>query len=648
MSCSCGCCGTHNDGHSHTKEKSFIKEYGQLLLSGVLLAAGIASDYWELEWFQNFYVRLVWYTLAYLPVGLPVLKEAVESMMHREYFNEFTLMTIATLGAFYIGEYPEGVAVMLFYSLGELFQDRAVDRAKKNIEKLIDVRPETATLCKGEQLISLHPDQVSVGDILLIRPGERISLDGKLLEGAAHFDTSALTGESVPREIEEGGEVLAGMIVTDRVIKIEVNRPYNQSTLARILELVEHASEHKAPAELFIRKFARVYTPAVTLLALLIVLLPYLYSVAVGTFEFVFDDWLYRALVFLVISCPCALVVSIPLGYFGGIGTASRMGILFKGSNYLDRITQLNTVVFDKTGTLTKGKFEVQSYKSAGMGSQELLQYAASAEQFSSHPIAAAIVEKAGQLAVSLLASEDTEEIAGYGIRCKIDEKEVLVGKSALLERFAIPCPDDLGTLTETVVVCAVDRTYAGCLLLADSVKPEVPEAIRELKKEGIRQTVILSGDRQSIVTELAAETGIDAGYGDLLPADKVSHLEKLKAGRGTVTAFVGDGMNDAPALAISDIGIAMGGLGSDAAIETADVVIQNDSPSKVATAIRVGKATRRIVWENIGFAFAVKLIILILGALGMASLWEAVFADVGVAFLAILNAVRLQITYKE
>lgn len=641
----CSCCA-----HGCASEKevevrnSIFQEYWKAGLSFILLISGIIMNALDFSFFHKEYVALIWYIVAYLPVGLPVIKEAWESMKEKDYFSEFTLMIVATIGAFYIGEYPEGVAVMLFYTIGELFQDKAVDKAKRNIGALLDVRPEKALVLRDNSLITESPKNVKVGEIIEIKSGERVPLDGVMLGEVAAFNTAALTGESIPRNIREGEEVLAGMIVTDKVIRIKVTRPFDKSALARILELVQNASERKAPAELFIRKFARIYTPIVIGLAVLIVLLPFVYSFIDTQFAFVFNDWLYRALVFLVISCPCALVVSIPLGYFGGIGAASRLGILFKGGNYLDAITKINTVVFDKTGTLTKGTFEVQECKSAsGISEKELIGMVASVESDSTHPIAKAIVNYAKLQNVELLPVTGTKEFAGFGLEAMVDGTPVLVGNCRLLSKFNIEYPAELLQITDTIVVCAIGTDYAGYLLLADTLKDDAKKAIDDLKMLHIKNIQILSGDKQSIVTNFAEKLGITSAYGDLLPEGKVRHLEELRQDGTNQIAFVGDGMNDAPVLALSHVGIAMGGLGSDAAIETADVVIQTDQPSKVAEAIKVGKLTRRIIWQNVSLAFGVKLLVLILGAGGIATLWEAVFADVGVALLAIMNAVRIQ-----
>ena len=643
----CSCCAhTHEcapEKHIEKKESIFA-EYWKVGLSFILLISGIIMNALELPFFREGYFSLIWYIVAYLPVGLPVMKEAWESMKDKDYFSEFTLMFVATLGAFYIGEYPEGVAVMLFYSVGELFQEKAVDKAKRNIGALLDVRPEEAAVVRDGRVIIENPQNVKVGETIEIKTGGRVPLDGMMLNEVAAFNTAALTGESVPRSIRMGEEVLAGMIVTDKVIRIKVIRPFDKSALARILELVQNASERKAPAELFIRKFARVYTPIVIGLAVLIVLLPFIYSLITPQFLFTFNDWLYRALVFLVISCPCALVVSIPLGYFGGIGAASRLGILFKGGNYLDAVTKINTVVFDKTGTLTNGTFEVQSCNcESGVSEEELIRMIASVESSSTHPIAKAVVNYAGRRDIELSSVTDSKEYAGLGLEAAVNGIQVLAGNGRLLSKFQIEYPPELLSITDTIVVCAIGNKYAGYLLLSDSLKEDARIAIQNLKALGIQNIQILSGDKQSIVSNFAEKLGISEAYGDLLPDGKVKHLEELRQHTENQVAFVGDGMNDAPVLALSNVGIAMGGLGSDAAIETADVVIQTDQPSKVAEAIKVGKLTRRIVWQNISLAFGVKLLVLILGAGGLATLWEAVFADVGVALIAIMNAVRIQ-----
>lgn len=659
----CNCC--HESGCDTGKKRN---QYLPAAVSLLMLLAGITMNYFGVFSLRG--TAFVWYAIAYLPVGLPVLKEALHGLRRREFFNEFTLMGIATIGAFCIGEYPEGVAVMLFYSIGEQFQEQAVSRARRHIRALLDIRPETATVLRGRQPVEVHPQQVAVGEVIEVKAGERVPLDGKLESPQAAFNTAALTGESVPRTIRQGESVLAGMIATDRVVQLRIDKPYNESALSRILAMVQDAAERKAPVELFIRRFSRIYTPVVVALALLIVPVPFVYSLIEPSFSFVFNDWFYRALVFLVISCPCALVVSIPLGYFGGIGAASRAGILFKGGNYLDAITKVNTVVFDKTGTLTRGVFEVRRVESvlAG-GEEELLSYVAAAEEKSNHPVARAIMRYASCSGEKYFAPTSygttpvgannylsnpatqlpplqVEEIAGHGLKASINGKEVWVGNGQLLRQNGISYPYELDGIADTTIFCAVNRQYAGYLVLADEPKPDARLAIRELKRLNIDNIQILSGDKQEIVSNLGESLGIRQAYGDLLPEGKVKHMEALKSNPAHCVAFVGDGINDAPVLALSDVGIAMGGLGSDAAIETADVVIQTDQPSKIATAIRIGRATRRIVWQNISLAFGVKLIVLLLGAGGMATLWEAVFADVGVALIAILNAIRIQKSY--
>ncbi|WP_280747494.1 heavy metal translocating P-type ATPase [Parabacteroides sp. PF5-9] len=608
-----------------------------------MLIAGIIFSATDLSFFSNNWIRLAWYIIAYIPVGIPVIMEAWESIRQKDVFSEYTLMSIATIGAFFIGEYPEGVAVMLFYAVGELFQDSAVNRAKRSISALLDVRPETATVIKTNRTETVSPEDVNVGDIVEVKVGERVPLDGILLNESASFNTSALTGESVPRTIRKDEEVFAGMILTDNVSRIEVTKPFGMSALARILDLVQNATEKKAPAEQFIRKFARIYTPIVVVLAALIVLLPLAYSAINPAFDYVFYDWIYRGLVFLVISCPCALVISIPLGYFGGIGAASRNGILFKGSNYLEAITKVNTVVMDKTGTLTQGVFKVQKIVPANhLLETDLVNIVASVETQSTHPIAKAIVEYAKQQNIEIIKPEIVNEIAGHGLQASIDKKIVLVGNPKLLTKNSIEFPAEITTIPETIVTCAIDGLYAGYILVADAPKEDAFIAVNALRELGIKNIVMLSGDKQAIVSKLATELNIGQAYGDLLPEGKVEYVEQLKSDPSNNIAFIGDGINDAPVLAMSDVGIAMGGLGSDVAIETADVIIQTDQPSRIATAIRIGKATRRIVIQNISLAFGVKLIVLILGAGGIATLWEAVFADVGVSLLAILNAIRI------
>ena len=634
----CGC--GHGTCHTGNNRKTSLR----LWFSFAVLISGIACQSLDTAFFRPSWVRLCWFFVGWLSVAIPIMKEAWETIRHKDFFNEFTLMLLASLGAFYIGEYPEAVAVMLFYAVGEMFQDCAVDKARSHIKSLLDVRPQTATVRRDGRWQTVAPETVGVGEEIEVKTGERVPLDGVLLEPETAFNTAALTGESVPRMIGQGEEILAGMIPTERVVRLRTVRGYTDSALSRILDMVQNAASRKAPTEQFIRRFARIYTPIVIALAVLIVLLPFGYSLIDPQFVFTFNDWLYRALVFLVISCPCALVVSIPLGYFGGIGAASRLGILFKGGNYLDAVTKINTVVFDKTGTLTKGTFEVQDCKCvSGISEKELVRMIASVESDSTHPIAKAIVNYAKLQDIGLAVVTNTKEFAGLGLEAIIDGTSVLVGNSRLLSKFSIKYPAELQSVTDTIVVCAIGGSYAGYLLLADALKDDAKTAIDNLKALNIENIQILSGDKQSIVTNFAEKLGISKAYGDLLPDGKVKHLEELRKNEANQIAFVGDGMNDAPVLALSHVGIAMGGLGSDAAIETADVVIQTDQPSKVAEAIKVGKLTRRIIWQNVSLAFGVKLLVLILGAGGLATLWEAVFADVGVALLAIMNAVRIQ-----
>ena len=635
------CAHTHTHagdcGHTHDQQGT-----GCLILSFLLLVGGVILRYLQLPFWMIPGVEMLWFLLAFLPVGFPVMVEVWKSIRQKDIFNEFSLMLLATIGAFCIGEYPEGVAVMLFYSVGERVQHRAVDRARRNIRRLLDVRPEKALVLRQGKEQSVFPGEVEVGEMIMVKPGERIPLDGLLQEEYALFDTSALTGESLPRTINRGEEVLAGMIVSGQAIRLKVTKPYEQSALARILALVQDASERKAPAELFIRRFARIYTPVVFLLALSIMLLPALVAAFHPGFDYFFKDWAYRGLVFLVISCPCALVISVPLGYFGGIGAASRKGILFKGGNYLDAITHVNTVVFDKTGTLTTGHFQVSSMEADTVSSQRLLSILLTLEEKSTHPVAQAVTRYALQEGAGRIGVTHLQEYPGYGLEGVIEGKNVLVGNIRLLTDRGITVPAGISERVATVVVCAIAGKYAGHLLLSDTLKADAVEAIGRLKQLHIDNIQLLSGDKKEIVAIFAKTLGIRHARGGLLPEDKAAYLEKLNAEAGVSAAFVGDGMNDAPVLALSDVGIAMGGLGADAAIESADVVIQTDQPSKVATAISIGRATRRIVKQNIAGAIGVKSLILIAGACGFVTLWAAVFADVGVALLAVLNSVRI------
>ena len=606
-------------------------------ISLALLLAGIAFDYFDAPFFSGL-VRPVWFGVAYLLVGWKVLRSAIQSIPSGNVFNEFLLMSIATVGAFAIGEYAEGVAVMLFYTVGELFQDAAVNRAKRSIRALLEIQAtEVAVLRAGQRLV-LDPKQVVVGDVMEVRPGEKVALDGTLQTARASFNTAALTGESVPQTKQAGELVLAGMINQDTLSQIQVTAGYQDTKLSQILALVQDAVGRKAKTQQFITTFARVYTPIVVGLAVLLTLLPYFFVDG-----YVFRDWLYRALVFLVISCPCALVISIPLGYFGGIGAASKVGVLFKGSNFLDVLRGVDTVVMDKTGTLTQGVFAVQRVQPAA-GQPDPARFvalAAALEAKSTHPIAQAVVAHAGP-AEEALAVADVEEIAGHGLRGTVAGQWVLAGNTRLLRKFGVAYPAEVDELTDSLVVVAVDNQYAGYLTVADELKPDAAQAVRELRAAGITRLIMLSGDKDSIVQRVAAALGLDEAHGGLLPEDKARYVQQyLDAGRKL--AFVGDGVNDAPVVALADVGIAMGGLGSDATIETADVVIQTDHPSKIATARRIAVATHKVVWQNIWLAFIVKAVVLALGAGGLATMWEAVFADVGVALLAILNAVRIQ-----
>ena len=614
------------------EERNFLKP----AVSLAMLLAGIIMSAAGVEWFASQTVRLVWYVVAFLPVGLGVMKEAWEQAAKGDVFSEFMLMSVASIGAFVIGEYPEAVAVMLFYCIGETLQDMAVDRARDNIKSLMEFRPDHASVVSGQSVVVKAPADVRPGDIIEVKPGERVPLDGELIGSAAAFNTAALTGESVPRTIEQGGEVLAGMISSDSVVRLRVLHPESQSAVSRILSMVEEASERKAPAELFIRKFARIYTPVVIALAVLTVVVPWLWSLADAGFAYDFDTWFYRALIFLVISCPCALVISVPLSYFGGIGAASKHGILFKGGNYLDAITHIDTVVFDKTGTLTTGEFSVVRVDCEDRDG--LIDTVAAIERGSNHPIAKVIVSAAKN---ANLTATDVKDVPGYGLTAVVDGHSWAVGTLKLLEREGVAYPAELASVPETIVACAEDGRYEGCLFLADTLKDDACRAVSQLRQNGVGRVEILSGDKQALVDRVAGELKVDKGYGDLLPEGKVSHIDEARRG-GRKVAFVGDGINDAPVLALSDVGIAMGALGADMAIETADVVIQTDQPSKVAAAIRIGRLTRRIVAQNITFAIGVKVLVMALGLAGMANLWGAVFADVGVALLAVLNSTRI------
>ncbi len=638
------CCSTddnHNHGdshddHNHSENTSNFKTYIPAVFSFVMLIAGIAFDYFDVFPFFKGWVRLAWYGVAYLPVGIPVMKEGWVSIKNGDFFTEFLLMSIATLGAFALKEYPEGVAVMLFYTVGELFQAAAVKSSKKNIKALLDVRPNEALVYRNSDFVSEDPESVGIGEKIQVRVGEKIPLDGMLLSPKASLNTAAITGESKPDSVAKGEKVFAGSINLDTVIEIETTAEFKNSSIARILDLVQNATARKSKTELFIRKFARIYTPVVVFLAIGLTLLPYFF-----VDSYVFGDWLYRALIFLVISCPCALVISIPLGYFGGLGAASRNGILFKGASFLDAITKVNTVVMDKTGTVTKGVFKIKNILSNTFEEAKFMKYLMAMEEQSTHPIAKAILEYKTE-GTDFKATE-VSEIAGKGLKGRVDGKTVLVGNKALLVSQGIEVPLETDNIVESIVMVAIDGKFAGYVTIADELKEDAQSAVQLIRKAGISKIIMLSGDKDSITQQVAKELGIDQAKGGLLPEDKLNEVERLMRQPDTKVAFIGDGINDAPVLAASDVGIAMGGLGSDVAIETADVIIQTDQPSKIARAIEIGRSTRHIVWQNIALAFGVKAFVLILGAGGLATMWEAVFADVGVALLAILNAVRLQ-----
>jgi Cd2+/Zn2+-exporting ATPase len=613
-----------------------LKLFLPAIISSVLLMIGLALDYYFRPlWLQQWH-RFVLYFVAYLPVGLPVLKEAFNNMKKGEVFSEFFLMSIATLGAFSIGEFPEGVAVMLFYSVGEAFQEMAVSKAKSNIKSLLDQRPETVTIIENNTNKTLLAKEVKIGHIIQLKPGEKLALDGELKSEIGTFNTAALTGESKPDTKKKGDAVLAGMINMSTVTEIIVTTNFQDSKLSKILELVQNATSQKAPTELFIRKFAKIYTPIVVGLAIAIVLLPMIFVA-----DYQFKTWLYRALIFLVISCPCALVISIPLGYFGGIGAGSRHGILFKGSNFLDIIAEVNNVVMDKTGTMTEGVFKVNTIAiEKKFDTKQILDFLNVIENISTHPIATAIHEYVGEVNPTI-AINKIEEIAGHGLKADIEGNIFLAGNFKLLDKFNIIYPENLKQIVETIIVIAYQNEFAGFVTISDQIKKDAQETIFQLDKLSIK-TTMLSGDKTTVVQQVANKIGIKNYFGDLLPEDKVNQVKDIKSKNGKV-AFVGDGVNDAPVIAISDVGIAMGGLGSDAAIETANIVIQDDNPIKIPMAITIGIETKKIVNQNIILAFGVKAIVLILGAGGVATMWEAVFADVGVALLAILNAVRIQ-----
>jgi len=623
----------HSHSHDHRHSHGSVdnkKELIRLIIGAVFFFIAIAFK-------MPNTVEFILYFTSYLLVGGEVLLKAGKNILRGQVFDENFLMGIATIGAFAIGEYPEGVAVMLFYQIGEFFQDLAVNRSRKSIASLMDIRPDYANLKVGSEEKKVSPEEVNVGDYIIVKPGEKVPLDGIVIEGTSMVDTSALTGESVPREVESGNSVLGGFINKNGLLTVEVSKEFGESTVSKILELVENASSKKAPTENFITKFARYYTPIVVFAALGLAVIPPL--VIEGA---TFSEWVYRALIFLVVSCPCALVISIPLGFFGGIGGASKNGILIKGGNYLEALNNVETVVFDKTGTLTKGVFKVTEINtSKDITEEQLLEYAAFAESYSNHPIAISIL-KAYKKEINKEEIKNYEEISGHGIKINVGDKTILVGNIKLMDinKIIYEPAETLGT----IVYVAVNGDFKGSIIISDEIKKDSKGAIKELKSIGVKKIVMLTGDNKQVGIKVANELGVDEVYAELLPDQKVEKLEMLdrqKSSKGKLV-FVGDGINDAPVLARADIGVAMGGLGSDAAIEAADVVLMTDEPMKLVSAIKIAKRTNRIVWQNIIFAFGVKAIVLILGAGGLATMWEAVFADVGVALIAVLNAMRI------
>ncbi|MBG1266702.1 heavy metal translocating P-type ATPase [Nostoc sp. WHI] len=625
----------HDHNHDHGGEFNLKNEILPLVMILSLYAPGVIFENQLHNTFYSIGEFLV-FIPAYLLSGWSVLKTAGRNILKGRVFDETFLMTVATLGAIAIHKLPEAVGVMLFYKIGELFQDIAVGRSRNSIKALLEVRPDYANIQTEGEIKKVSPKTVNIGDIIIVKPGEKIPLDGEIIDGNSQVDTSALTGESVPRTVRLGETVLAGMINKMGVISIKVTKLFDESSIAKILDLVQNAKSKKAETEKFITKFARYYTPIVVFTSLAVALLPPLFVSGATS-----SEWIYRALILLVISCPCGLVISIPLGYFGGVGGAARRGILVKGSTFLDTLNAVDTVVFDKTGTLTKGVFKVAKVVPLnGLNEQELLQLAAKVESHSNHPIAQSIRNAYGEK-IDASDVRNYEEIAGYGIRAKVENRVVIAGSDRLLHREKIA--HDNCQLKGTVIHLAVDNIYAGYIVIADELKEDAKQAIQALKQMGIDRTVMLTGDNQAIASLIAQQLGIDTYEAELLPEEKVNAIEKLlsTAGKHGKVAFVGDGINDAPVIARADVGIAMGGLGSDAAIETADIVIMTDAPSKVAEAIKIARKTRQIVWQNIGFALAIKGVFIGLGILGIATMWEAVFADVGVALLAIFNATR-------
>lgn len=621
----------HSHGHSHDHshgEAVSLKENMRLIIGAIVYAIALIST-------EGSILSVVLFALSYVLVGGEVVLTAIKNILRGEVFDENFLMTVATLGAFFVGEFPEGVAVMLFYQIGEVFQSYAVNRSRKSITSLMNIRADYANVLKDGKEEKVNPETVNIDDVIIIKPGERVPLDGIVLDGTSFVDTSALTGESVPREVSTGEDILAGFINTNGVLKVKVTKNFKESTVSRILELVENASNKKAPTEKFITRFARIYTPIVVFSALALAIIPPLVIKDAS-----FYDWIYRALIFLVVSCPCALVVSIPLGLFAGIGGASRKGILVKGGNYLEALKDVNTVVFDKTGTLTKGVFKVTEINNVDIAKEELIKIAAISESLSNHPIAQSIIKEYGKEIDSNELS-DYEEISGHGIKVTINNSQVLIGNYKLMEKFEIKY-NNINSIG-TIVHVAINNKYKGNIVISDEIKEGSKSAIEGLKAIGVSQTVMLTGDNKSVGEKVASLVGVDKVFAELLPGDKVEKVEELIKNNSTEgkVIFVGDGINDAPVLARADIGVAMGGIGSDAAIEAADVVLMKDDPEALVTAIKVARKTNKILWQNIIFSLGVKVLVLLLGAFGIANMWEAVFADVGVTVIAVINSTR-------
>ncbi|MBS5306890.1 heavy metal translocating P-type ATPase [Clostridium sp.] len=624
---------SHNHSHGHSHDHSHgeavsLKENMRLIIGAIVYAIALIST-------EGSILSVVLFALSYVLVGGEVVLTAIKNILRGEVFDENFLMTVATLGAFFVGEFPEGVAVMLFYQIGEVFQSYAVNRSRKSITSLMNIRADYANVLKDGKEEKVNPETVNIDDVIIIKPGERVPLDGIVLDGTSFVDTSALTGESVPREVSTGEDILAGFINTNGVLKVKVTKNFKESTVSRILELVENASNKKAPTEKFITRFARIYTPIVVFSALALAIIPPLVIKDAS-----FYDWIYRALIFLVVSCPCALVVSIPLGLFAGIGGASRKGILVKGGNYLEALKDVNTVVFDKTGTLTKGVFKVTEINNVDIAKEELIKIAAISESLSNHPIAQSIIKEYGKEIDSNELS-DYEEISGHGIKVTINNSQVLIGNYKLMEKFEIKY-NNINSIG-TIVHVAINNEYKGNIVISDEIKEGSKSAIEGLKAIGVSQTVMLTGDNKSVGEKVASLVGVDKVFAELLPGDKVEKVEDLIKNNSTEgkVIFVGDGINDAPVLARADIGVAMGGIGSDAAIEAADVVLMKDDPEALVTAIKVARKTNKILWQNIIFSLGVKVLVLLLGAFGIANMWEAVFADVGVTVIAVINSTR-------